>query len=72
MGEYVWLSPFAVQLKLSQHCLLIGYIPLHFVMFKIKKKKKEGLPDNRMKFLMDMVIGTFRYASGDSIYKYGS
>ena len=52
--------------------LLIGYIPLHFGMFKIKKKKKEGLPDNRMKFLMDMVIGTFRYPSGDSICKYGS
>ena len=52
MGEYVWLSPFAVPLKLSQHCLLIGYTPLHFVMFKIKK---EELPDNRMKFLMDMV-----------------
>ena len=22
---YVWLSPFTVHLKLSQHCLLIGY-----------------------------------------------
>ena len=22
---YVWLSPLAVHLKLSQHCLLIGY-----------------------------------------------
>ena len=25
---YVWLSPFTVRLKLSQHCLLIGYIPI--------------------------------------------
>ena len=25
---YVWLSPFTVQLKLSQHCLLIGYITI--------------------------------------------
>ena len=25
---YVWLSPFAVHLKLSQHCLLIGYTPI--------------------------------------------
>ena len=25
---YVWLSSFAVHLKLSQHCLLIGYIPI--------------------------------------------
>ena len=25
---YVWLSPFAVHLKLSQHCLLIGYTPV--------------------------------------------
>ena len=22
---HVWLSPFAVHLKISQHCLLIGY-----------------------------------------------
>ena len=25
---YVWLGPFAVHLKLSQHCLLIGYTPI--------------------------------------------
>ena len=25
---YVWLSPFTVHLKLSQHCLLIGYTPV--------------------------------------------
>ena len=25
---YVMLSPFTVRLKLSQHCLLIGYIPI--------------------------------------------
>ena len=25
---YVWLSPFTVHPKLSQHCLLIGYIPI--------------------------------------------
>ena len=25
---YVWLSPFTVHLRLSQHCLLIGYIPI--------------------------------------------
>ena len=25
---YVWLSPFAVHLKPSQHCLLIGYTPV--------------------------------------------
>ena len=25
---YIWLSPFAVHLKLSQHCLLIGYSPI--------------------------------------------
>ena len=25
---YVWLSPFALHLKLSQHCLLIGYTPI--------------------------------------------
>ena len=25
---YIWLSPFAVYVKLSQHCLLIGYAPV--------------------------------------------
>ena len=35
---YVWLSPFAVHLKLSQHCLLIGYTPVK------KKKEKKALP----------------------------
>ena len=24
----VWLNPFTVHLKLSQHCLLIGYTPV--------------------------------------------
>ena len=33
---YVWLSPFAVHLKLSQHCLLISYTPIQ----NLKKKKK--------------------------------
>ena len=31
---YVWLSPFASHLKLSQHCLLIGYTPIEN---KVKK-----------------------------------
>ena len=35
---YVWLSPFAVHLKLSQHCLLIGYTPIQNKMF-LKKLK---------------------------------
>ena len=25
---YVWLSPFTVHVRLSQHCMLIGYIPI--------------------------------------------
>ena len=25
---YVWLSPFTVHLKLSHHCLLMGYTPI--------------------------------------------
>ena len=32
---YVWLSPFTIHLKLSQHCLLIGFTP-------IQNKKKES------------------------------
>ena len=30
----VQLSPFAVHLKLSQHCMLIGYTPIHKDLFK--------------------------------------
>ena len=37
---YVWLRPFAVHLKLSQHCLLINYTPVQN--FKEEKKKKTG------------------------------
>lgn len=33
---YVWLNPFAVHLKVSQHCLLIDYIPIQNK--KLKKK----------------------------------
>ena len=32
---YVWLNPFAVHLKLSQH--LIGYTPIQNKKFKLKK-----------------------------------
>ena len=40
---YVWLSPFAVHLRLSQHCLLISYTPIQNKIFKkIRKKKKNG------------------------------
>ena len=40
---YIWLSPFTVCLKLSQHCLLISYTPIQNKkdFFKKKKKKKE-------------------------------
>ena len=31
---YVWMSPFAAHLKLSQHCLLIGYTPIQNKKFK--------------------------------------
>ena len=41
---YVWLSPFAVHLRLSQHCLLISYTPIQNKNFKkIRKKKRMGL-----------------------------
>ena len=44
---YVRLSPFAVHLKLSQHCLLMSYTPIQNKKFKknnnlhSKKKKKK-------------------------------
>jgi len=38
---YVWLSPLAVHLKLSQHYLLIGYISIQNK--NLKKKKKNAI-----------------------------
>ena len=35
---YVWLSPFAVHLKLSQRCLLISYTPIQNKRF-LKKQR---------------------------------
>ena len=42
---YVWLNPFTVHLKLSQHCLLISYTPIQNKkdFFKKKKKKKKRI-----------------------------
>ena len=37
---YVWLSPFAVHLKLLQHCLLINYTPIQNKKLKEIKHKK--------------------------------
>ena len=38
---YLWLSPFAVHLKLSQHCLLTGYTPVkNKSLNNLKKRKK--------------------------------
>ena len=34
---YLWLGPFAVDLKLSQHCLLISYTPIQNKKFENKK-----------------------------------
>ena len=39
---YVWLSPFAVCLKLSHHCLSTGYTPIqNKKLFKKKRKYKQ-------------------------------
>ena len=43
---YLWLIPFILQLKLSQHCLLIEYTPIKSRKFKIyiymnEQKKKD-------------------------------
>ena len=48
MHAYVWLSPSAVHLKLSQHCLLIGFTPV-----QNKKFKKREIPftsNSKMEF----------------------
>jgi len=36
---YVWLSPFLVHLKPSQHCLLPGYTPIQNKKHYLKKKE---------------------------------
>ena len=48
---YVWLSPFAVHLKLSQHCLLIGYTPIQNKKF-LKKLKS---PSPAVKLVEEML-----------------
>ena len=42
IGTYLWLSAFAVHLKLSQHCLLISYGLMQ------NKKFKNNLGESRM------------------------
>ena len=42
---YVWLSPFTVHLKPSQHCSLTGYTPIQNK--KLKKKKKRSQSQKR-------------------------
>ena len=37
---YVWLNPFTLHLKVSQHCLLTGYTPTQNKKLKIKSKSK--------------------------------
>ena len=39
---YVCLSPFAIHLKLSQHCLLIDYTPIQNKKLKKKKERKSS------------------------------
>ena len=39
---YVWPSPFNIHLKLSQHCLLMGYTPVHKIK-SLKTTKKKTL-----------------------------
>ena len=36
---YVWLSPFTVDLKPSQYCLLTGYTPTQNKMYKTRNRK---------------------------------
>ena len=50
---YVWLSPFTILLKLSQHCLLIGYTPVQNknlkIMLRMQTMKLEKSHVNSMK-----------------------
>ena len=48
--EYVWLSPFAVYLKLSQSCLLVGCTPIQNKMLKTTNRKR------KTKYLWEMLV----------------
>ena len=55
MGEEFggeWMSPFAVRLKLSQHCLLIGYTPAQNKKVKIKNSGVESRADYSFKHFL--------------------
>ena len=41
---YVWLDSYAIYLKISQYCLLIGYIPIQNK--KLKKKSPMSLSNH--------------------------
>ena len=43
-----WLSPFAVHLKLSQHCLFITYTPTQSKTFEEKRNGATTSPQNRI------------------------
>ena len=45
---YIWLGTFTVHLKLSQHCLVTGYTPIHSKKFKKMKNNSwyPGVPEN--------------------------
>ena len=60
----VWLSPFAVHLKLPQHCLLIGYLPIQNKKFKKKKKRSSNKKNGwaRAAFTLGCFSGLVRTA----------
>ena len=43
MHVHVWLSPFALRLKLSEHCLLIGSTPIQNKKYKKSKENFTGI-----------------------------
>ena len=53
---YVWLSPFLVHLKLSQHCLLTGYTRIQNK--KYIKKKKRDLAFERNSYIFNTYLLT--------------
>ena len=53
---YVWLGSFAVHLKLSQHCMLVGYTPVQNKKFKKKTLVGAG-SESRLCYLLVVDLG---------------
>ena len=68
---YVWLSSFAVHLKLAQHCLLISYTPIQNKKF-FKKDERDWIfrveiGANPLMFIGPLILTRFRVSTENKL-----